>query len=268
MGRYEFSLKNLKNTAILGLRRAMTFSAMALTGKYDAGEITNFAQESDNLVFRMPQLHEVKESNLDSSVKSFQDWTILNSVCEVYEFFHTFIDEMLVAVSLLKMQEARSLNEQDIVDMYERVRSEQLSLSDKMTELSEKYEISLSKERKQYFAFLERIRHCVTHNHGVVLKKYFPNSVKGKPGYARIEWLEGKMQVVDKKGQKRTVKKERVVNKGDLLVMKFSKGIKEVPYDHVLKLEFDDIHKIAFTVFGIVEEVVKSASPLFKTDDT
>ncbi len=262
MRKIQLSLNGIRHIAFQGLKRAMTFSAMAITGKYNATEITNY--DTANLTIGNPQLHNVQESELESFAKEFKNWTLLNSICEIYECFYTFVDELLIAVKLLNEQKMRILNETDYWKIRDEIKNSKISLEYKIKSLCEDYNICISKEYNRYFSFLEGIRHCVTHNHGFVVEKYFPNSVKGNVGCARIECLETKFYCIDDKGRKRKLKIGASVKQGELMEIRVTKYIKEAPYNKVLQIDFDDLNKIVFTIFNIINLVTKEASPVFE----
>lgn len=251
------SLDNIHAVAQNGINRGILFARIAASKGFSAAEINKVGKED---FFQTALAGEIKEEILPDIVENFQDWINLNAVREIIESFYLYIDELLVAFEALSLQQTQKLTWGDYQQVIGNIKKKSVKFNDKFGVLREKHKISIPTDQLQYIAFIEQIRHCASHNRGIVDPRHFTH--KGTGNTARLEWLTISLNHVFLDGKKKKLKPGSRLEAGTAIEIKFEKVTKEVLYNSYLKLTIKEVELIGLTMFLITKNITTQASHL------
>jgi hypothetical protein len=194
-----------------------------------------------------------QESELPNIKENFDVWIINSGLREMLETFHAYIDEVLWFVILKDETDRRKILPKDFDELARNfaVQRKRLSFKEKLSKLSSDHSIELSADYRDSLLSLQRIRHCLSHNLGIVSAEYFPQ--KDKKGNARITWqtmnayLEGK-----ESGKMKKLKMGEAVKEESNLVLRFENHVKVLPYGSYLHFTLQEFKDIAGSLYRSV----------------
>lgn len=231
---------------------------MASSATFTADQVNQVDADAD---FRLSIASELNEEKMDDCTDNFVHWVRINAIREIVESFYLYIDELLMGVRLFEKQMEQRLTLNDYHEIIKALKEDKLPFKKKIEELKNSG-IDLPSDYYQYFDFMEQIRHCASHNNGIVHPRHF--SHRGKNNTARIEWLDLGLFVVSKDGKERKLKPGMIVEGPAGVYLKVKKTIKELPYGGYLKLSLNEASRMAFTMYIVLLELNKQAARHFQ----
>lgn len=203
----NLNLNLFKIPAIIGINRAIIFNKMALSAEYNALNINNYCHGNNNTSFNISfnGHQEIKDTDLTEYKEAFYSWIALNGLREIVESFYIFLDEIVCVLHLFRKQNSSQVFSKDVSDIRDEIKNKKISLSEKFRNLSKDFGIELENQYKTHFLFFEEMRHCISHNLGVVIPKYF--ACVGKGGnVARVTWVKLDLYTINKAEKKKSIK--------------------------------------------------------------
>jgi len=248
------SLDSILRVIEIGVQRALCFNKIALSAEYSTESFNNYKNSSSNVILQMhPALN---DTDLPVNKELYFRWTALNGLREIVESFYIFVDELEIALSIFSAQSNKPLSTKEIEQTRESVKNQKKSLNERFKALKKQYNLNIEHDYFLHFLFLEQMRHCLSHNLGLVTKKYFDRKVNGKDA-AQVEWLELILTTEIEPSKFKRYNLGKATSGG--IYLSITKYKKDLPYNQPMQITFSELEMIAFTTLNIAKNFSSEA---------